>query len=121
MTDPIDFISRERWITVTAIGSIFTFSMVNKFRETIFDPLLVQLLPPESFEFMKVDIHDLYPSPNVNIPNTGTENKGSYTLNFGGFLRETLIWIFMIMILYILSTFFRFPDIRSGSTGAGIM
>ncbi len=36
--DPIDFILKEKWVTVTTIGSIFTYAMVNRFRETIFDP-----------------------------------------------------------------------------------
>ena len=120
-TDPIDFISKEKWITVTAIGSIFTFAMVNKFRETIFDPLIVYIIPPESFDFMKIELPDILPSPNVNIANTGIENKNSYTINFGAFFRETIIWIFMILILYILAIYLRFPSVKGGSTGAAIL
>lgn len=120
-TDPIDFISKEKWITVTAIGSIFTFAMVNKFRETIFDPLIVYIIPPESFDFMKIELPDIGPSPNVNVANSGRENTNSYTLNFGAFFRETIIWIFMILILYILALYLRFPSIKGGSTGAAIL
>lgn len=119
--DPIDFIFKEKWITVTSIGSIFTFSMINKFRETIFDPLVIFILPPESFEFMKIEIPDIGPKPNVKIPNSGNENKNSYILDFGSFFRETIIWILIILILYILAVFLRFPDIITGSTGAAIM
>jgi large-conductance mechanosensitive channel len=119
--DPIDFIFKEKWITVTTIGSIFTFSMVNKFRETIFDPLVIFLLPPESFEFMKIEIPDIGPKPNVKIPNDGNENKNSYILDFGSFFRETIIWIFMILILYVLAVFLRFPDTINGSSGAAIL
>jgi large-conductance mechanosensitive channel len=120
-TDPIDFISKEKWITVTAIGSIFTFAMVNKFRETIFDPLIVYIIPPESFDFMKIELPDILPSPNVNMANTGSENENSYTINFGAFFRETIIWIFMILLLYILSVYLQFPSIKGGSTGAAII
>jgi large-conductance mechanosensitive channel len=120
-TDPIDFISKEKWITVTAIGSIFTFAMVNKFRETIFDPLIVYIIPPESFDFMKIELPDILPSPNVNMANTGSENENSYTINFGAFFRETIIWIFMILILYILSVYLQFPSVKGGSTGAAII
>jgi|688.fasta_scaffold00964_6 hypothetical protein len=119
--DPIDFIFKEKWITVTSIGSIFTFSMINKFRETIFDPLIIFILPPESFEFMKIEIPDIGAKPNVKIPNSGNENKNSYILDFGSFFRETIIWILIILILYILAVFLRFPDIVTGSTGAAIM
>ena len=120
-TDPIDFISKEKWITVTAIGSIFTFAMVNKFRETIFDPMIVYIIPPESFDFMKIELPDILPSPNVNMANVGGENTNSYTINFGAFFRETIIWIFMILILYILAIYLRFPSVKGGSTGAAIL
>lgn len=120
-SDPVDFILKEKWITVTAIGSIFTFAMVNKFRDCIFDPLAIYILPPESFDFMKVKLHDILPSPNVNLTGKDSENKGSYTLNFGLFFRETLIWLFMVIILYILYTLFSFPSIKGGSSGAAII
>ena len=124
--DPIDFIRKENWVNVTTIGSIFTFSMVNKFRDTVFDPVLVYLLPPESFEFMKIELPDIPPSPNVKMvdpdnPTEMIENNNSYTINFGSFIRETIIWIFMILILYILAIYIRFPGTKGGSTGAAIM
>jgi hypothetical protein len=31
-------------------------------------------------------------------------------INFGGFVRESIIWIFMIMLLYIIAIFVRWPD-----------
>ena len=119
--DPIDFILKEKWVTVTTIGSIFTYAMVNRFRETIFDPMLVYVLPPESFEFMKIELPDIGESPNVPNPTGNGENTNSYVINFGSFFRESLIWIFMILILYILAIYIRFPRTKGGSTGAAIM
>jgi large-conductance mechanosensitive channel len=119
--DPIDFVSKEKWITVTTIGSIFTYAMVNRFRETIFDPILVYILPPESFEFMQIELPDVGARPNAPNPIGGGENKNSYIINFGSFVRESLIWIIMVLILYILALYVRFPSTKGGSPGVAIM
>ena len=29
-TDPFDFIRDQKWVTLTAIGSVFTFTFINK-------------------------------------------------------------------------------------------
>lgn len=89
--DLVEFLYRENWVTLSSIGSIFTFALVGSFRVSIFDKLMSMLLPEESFEYMTVKIDD-------------------DEIKFGGFVREAIIWIFMTMILYILATFFRYPD-----------
>lgn len=109
--DPIDFIIKEKWLTVTSIGSIFTFRMVNKIKDNIFDPLLVYILPPDSFDFMKIEIKDILP--------TSKEDKS--VINFGILFREVIIWLFMIFILYILHIFLKIPVIKGGSSGAAII
>lgn len=122
--DPIDFISKEKFITLTVIGSIFTYSMISKFRENVFDPLLVYVLPPESFDFMKIDLPDEGPHPNVYISGIygSTENHSSYTINFGPWVRETLVWMFMILLLYMMKTFLNWPTMAGGnSVGAAIL
>jgi large-conductance mechanosensitive channel len=122
--DPIDFISKEKFITLTVIGSIFTYSMITKFRENVFDPLLVYVLPPESFDFMKFELPDDGPSPNIMSTNLdGTyENTDSYTINFGPWVRETFVWLFMILILYLMRVFLNWQTTSGGnSTGAAVM
>jgi len=122
--DPIDFISKEKYITLTVIGSIFTFSMITKFRENVFDPLLVYVLPPESFDFMKIELPDEGPSPNVfttGIFGEQAENRSSYIINFGPWIRESLVWIFMILILYLMKVLLNWPTIKGGTGGAMIL
>ena len=42
--DPFKFISKQKWITITAIGSILTFTLINKIKEYILFPLMNYLL-----------------------------------------------------------------------------
>lgn len=108
--DPIEFMYRENWITLSSIGSIFTFGLVGTFRTTIFDKLMVYILPQESFEYMKVDLPDLGGNNETNV------------IEFGSFVRESIIWIFMVLLLYLFAVFIRFPDISGGNlVGAAVM
>jgi hypothetical protein len=126
-TDPLEFLYNENWITLSSIGSIFTFALVANFRANVFDKIMGYILPIESFDFMKVELPDIGESPNINsmssymplnLESTGNPN----IIEFGYFVRESIIWIFMILFLYILAVFVRFPDIPGGnSSGSAIM
>lgn len=118
--DPIEFIYKEGWLTLSSIGSIFTFALVSNFRANIFDKLMSYILPPESFEYMKVKLPDIGVSPptrsmNPYDPTETVQTDDPNEIDFGGFVRESIIWIFMTLLMYLLSTFLRFPD-RGGIT-----
>ena len=113
--DPIEFIYKEGWLTLSSIGSIFTFALVSNFRANIFDKLMSYILPPESFEYMKVKLPDIGVSPPTKMmnpydPTETIPNDDPNEIDFGGFVRESIIWIFMTLLMYLLSTFLRFPD-----------
>lgn len=107
--DPIEFIYKENWLTLSSIGSIFTFGLVNTFRTTIFDRLMEYILPPESFAYMKVRLPDINYS-SINPNDSGEAVKINNEIDFGGFIRESIIWIFMTLLCYLFATFLRFPD-----------
>jgi hypothetical protein len=113
--DLIEFLYKENWITLSSIGSIFTFSLVGSFRVNIFDKLMGYILPIESFNYMKVSLPDIGESPDIisaspNNPLCTIVSDDPNEINFGGFVRESIIWIFMIMLLYIIAIFVRWPD-----------
>lgn len=124
--DPIEFLYRENWITLSSIGSIFTFALVANFRANVFDKLMGYILPIESFDYMKVELPDIGLSPPIRSMNTynpidTTDTGNPNIVDFGAFVRESIIWIFMVLLLYLLALR-RFPDIPGGnSTGAAIM
>lgn len=113
--DPIEYIYREKWLTLSSIGSIFTFGLVGSFRSNIFDRIMGYILPVESFEYMKVKLPDIGPNPQTSTihpfnPSEVITSVNPSEINFGEFVRESIIWIFMTLFLYILATFIRFPD-----------
>lgn len=125
--DPLEFLYRENWITLSSIGSIFTFALVANFRANVFDKIMGYILPIESFDYMKVELPDIGISPPIKSMNTynpidTTETGNPNTIDFGSFVRESIIWIFMVLLLYLLAIFVRFPDVPGGNiTGAAIM
>jgi large-conductance mechanosensitive channel len=96
-SDPIEYIYRENWITLTSIGSIFTFALIGSFREHVFDKMISYILPTESFEFMKVELPDI-------------GNDEDTVIHFGVFIREAIIWTCMILVLYLMGLFVRWPN-----------
>ena len=114
--DPIEFIYKESWLTLSSVGSIFTFALVASFRANIFDKLMAYILPIESFEYMKVTLPDIGVSPltkmmNPYDPTESIPMENPNEIDFGGFIRESIIWIFMTLLLYLMATFLRFPDL----------
>jgi hypothetical protein len=113
--DLVEFLYKENWITLSSIGSIFTFALVGNFKSNIFDKLMGYILPIESFNYMKVRLPDIGESPiltsmSTNNPLCTVISEDPNEINFGSFVRESIIWIFMIMFLYIIAIFVRWPD-----------
>lgn len=125
--DPIEFLYRENWITLSSIGSIFTFALVANFRSNVFDKLMGYVLPIESFDYMKVELPDIGVSPPIKSINSynpidTVSNDNPNVVDFGSFVRESIIWIFMVLLLYLMAVFLRFPDVKGGnSSGAALM
>lgn len=109
----IRFILAERWLTITVIGSILTFQFVSSFKRDIIDPILDFLLPDSKFGFMNIIIKDgtpiLPPDPQLRI-------------DIGDFFRESIKYLVMLVLLYLLAKFTRFPESPQGNiSGAAIM
>ena len=109
----MSFILSERFISLTVIGSIFTFAFIASLKGDIIDPLLHFALPEENFGFMDITIRD---GEKLVMPPRRIE------IRLGNFFREFITWIFAVSILYMLAVFTRFPDTPGGNcTGAAIM
>jgi large-conductance mechanosensitive channel len=101
------FTLTERFITITVIGSVFTFAFISSMKTDIVDPLLNFILPEENFGFMDITIRDgqSYPSP---IPKR-------IDLKLGDFFKQFLTWLFSISILYLMAKYTRFPSTPGGN------
>lgn len=115
----IRYILAEKWLTVTVIGSVFTFQFVSAFKNYILDPLLDFLLPKNKFKFMEVTLRD---GIEMSPPNP------KIVLGFGNWIIEFIKWGIMMTGLYLLAKYTNFPELKNknGSlvgnySGAAIM
>jgi large-conductance mechanosensitive channel len=108
----IQFITRERWVSITVLGGVFTFAFISSLKEDIIDPLMLFMLPTQNFDFMNIVIREgeKFESPERQLE-----------LRFGHFFRASCTWFLMLAILFVLYKFTNFPDIKEGNrTGAAI-
>lgn len=109
----INFILNERFITLTVLGSIFTFSFVGSFKADIVEPMMHFILPEENFGFMDITIRD---GESIPMP-----TPLRIDLRAGNFFREFIIWLFLMGILFILAYYTKYPDHYGGNPGVAIM
>lgn len=104
-----NFILSERFITLTVLGSIFTFAFVSSLKNDIIDPLLHVILPEEFFGFMDITLREgeKLPRPPRQID-----------VKMGNFFREFVTWIILMSGLFILAKYTRFPDHLEGNESA---
>jgi len=109
----IKFILSQKFITLTVIGSIFTFAFISSLKRDMIDPLLDFLLPEENFGFMDITIRD---GMKINTPPKQIE------LRVGNFFKEFITWILAACTLYALSVFTNFPITPDGnSQGSAVL
>jgi large-conductance mechanosensitive channel len=106
------FILRERFLTLTVIGSIFTFAFINSLKSDIIDPLLQFMLSEENFGFMDITIREGEKMPPI---------QRQIELRFGNFFREFVTWLLIITTLYVLYKFTGFPDQITGNPGVAVV
>lgn len=108
-SDPIEFLYRENFITLSSIGNIFVFALINIFKAEVFDKFMIYILPPESFDFMTITLPDIgteiLTSSGIDVEHVSHPNQ----VRIGIFIREAIIFIFMLLLLYLLAIFVRFP------------
>lgn len=105
----LSFLLSENFITLTVIGSVFTFSFIASLKADIIDPLLHFVLPEENFGFMDVTLRD---GESVPVP-----SPKKIDLKLGNFFRELVTWGFTICILFLLAQYTRFPLTPGGNSG----
>lgn len=109
----LTFTLSERFITLTVIGSVFTFAFISSIKGDLIDPLLHFAMPEENFSYMNMTIRDgeqmAMPSPK------------QLTMKFGNSFRELVIWLSVISVLFLLARYTRFPDHIKGNPGVAVL
>ena len=99
-TDPFDFIHDQKWITLTAIGSVFTFTFINKIKEYLLFPTLNYLVPKKAFEKFTIVLEK--------------NEKEDTTLEIGKIIRELILWAIVITFIYFVAKKSKWPILRKG-------
>lgn len=111
--DVVSFLLSEKYISLTVLGSIFTFAFVSSLKNDIIDPLLHILFPEEFFNFMDVVLREGEKMHKV---------PRQVEVRMGNFFREFVTWIVLISLLFILAKYTRFPDhVEGNSIGAAVI
>jgi large-conductance mechanosensitive channel len=110
----IDFLLRERVLTVTVLASIITFQFITVFKINITDPLLELAFPDTYFDFLKIKIRD-----GVEMPKPPPRQ---IVIDFGALLKALIGWLIMIYLIYLLYKYSRLQESPGGNhQGAAIM
>ncbi len=107
----VGFLNKEGFLTLTVLGSIFTFAFVSSLKGDIVDPLLHMIMPEDFFGYMNITLREGDKPPPI-IRNV--------ELRIGNFFREFVTWLFVVAVLYLLAKFTRFPDNPKGTGGVAI-
>ena len=57
MMNPFQLILKEKWVTVSVIGSIFTFTFIDSFRKGILNPIIDVILPDRVFSHLNIKVN----------------------------------------------------------------
>ena len=111
MMNPFQLILKEKWITVSVIGSIFTFTFLDSFRKGILNPIIDVILPDRVFGHLniKVDIK----------PGISTEEGDSIEFKFGDFIKQFILWIIIIAVLWLIACSVRWNPVVVGTPNEG--
>lgn len=109
----ISFILSERLLTITVIGSIFTFQFLAAVKFNAVDPIFDFLFADDNFKntnFVLRKGHEV------------TKYDKKISIEFGILFKEFIKWMTIMTILFLCAKYTRFPDDHYGNImGAAIM
>jgi large-conductance mechanosensitive channel len=90
------------YISLSVIAGLFTYRLLNSFLDNILLPFLdITILPDKHFH----KLTKVYNNHKKEIDPILEEDKYQYIFKPGLFLKELIIWSFLIMILFLIYKF----------------
>lgn len=109
----ISFILSERLLTLTVIGSVFTFQFLSATKINVIDPIFDFIFADDNFNFMNLILRD-------GVPVYKGDRK--IIIDFGAFFKEFIKWFLVMTFLFLCAKYTRLPDDPLGNIlGAAIM
>lgn len=87
------------YISLSVIAGLFTYRVINSFLDNILFPILDLTILPDS-KFIKLS--SVYNQNKNLINNILKSSENTYTIRYGLFIKDLLIWIFIMILLFMI-------------------
>ncbi len=92
------------WISLSVIGGLFTYRLINTILEYLILPILdLSILPSDHFSKLNIGLNEDRQIPQCTFITLTTKNPIKYRIELGTILREFIIWFLAITILYLIA------------------
>lgn len=91
----------DTYFNISVIAGLFTYRLLSSFITTIFTPFIDMILPLYVTENMNISLNSDYQRVYVNRISTTTSKQIEYIFAFGDLLREFIIWITVMSVLFL--------------------
>lgn len=115
MMNPFELILKEKWITVSVIGSIFTFTFIDSFRKGILNPIIDVILPDRVFGHLNLKVNI---KPGISTEGE-LEEENFIEFKFGDFIKQFILWIIIIAVLWLIACSVRWNPVVVGTPNEG--
>ena len=92
------------YVSLSVIAGLFTFRVINSLLDNIIFPFLDLTILPDA-KFIKHSIFLDHEKKPVNIMSSTQEENISYTIRYGIFLKDFIIWSVIMIILFVIYKF----------------
>jgi large-conductance mechanosensitive channel len=91
----------QTYVGISVIAGIFTFKLISSFMENIINPILDYFIKQDKFKHFNIIIND--DGTQIKATPATSNTELIYRLNFGQLLRDIIIWLISMIILYQIS------------------
>jgi large-conductance mechanosensitive channel len=101
MTGQSVFLFLDKYINLSVIGGLFTYRLLSSFMSAVFSPLIDIFLPTRVTENMNISLTGDFQRVYINRISTTIGKNIEYVFALGDLLREFIIWVFVMTLLFI--------------------
>lgn len=91
----------QTYVGISVIAGIFTFKLMSSFMENIINPILDYFIKQDKFKRFNVMIND--DGTQIKATPVTSNMELIYRINFGQMIRDIIIWLISMIILYQIS------------------
>jgi len=91
------------YVSLSVIAGLISFRLLNSLLDNVIFPIIdLTLLPSQKFN--KISKFYNYKKQEIKFKNKMSKNEFNNVINFGAFIKDLIIWIITMIILYFIYT-----------------